>query len=150
MAVCWLSARTCSLLPRFCRGRALARLLLLHRRPASRQAHSQRARRSMIHGVKTRDPVAEVFILCRRSLDELRYAVGQGLNVILQCYITSCNAFRLEQWAFAYTRADARRIWGDNFNINSSRPSLQCISEQFAGPRVRWRKRVAHDYNSVH
>src|SRR6266478_214670 len=25
MAVCWLSARTCSLLPRFCRGRALAR-----------------------------------------------------------------------------------------------------------------------------
>jgi len=25
MAVCWLSARTCNLLPRFCRGRALAR-----------------------------------------------------------------------------------------------------------------------------
>jgi ATP-dependent DNA helicase RecG len=29
MAVCWLSARTCSLLPRFCSGRALARLFVL-------------------------------------------------------------------------------------------------------------------------
>lgn len=29
-------------------------------------------------------------------------------------------------------------------------PDFQCISEQFAGPRVLKRKRVPHDHNSVH
>jgi hypothetical protein len=40
MAVCWLSARTCNLLPRFCRGRALARLFVLARHRFSFSRHS--------------------------------------------------------------------------------------------------------------
>jgi len=40
MAVCWLSARTCSLLPRFCTGRALARLFVLARHRFSFSRHS--------------------------------------------------------------------------------------------------------------